>query len=363
MTPAVQMASLAYTLPSRLLRNDDPAFDRIEGIQPAWWQFWGIESRYVVDETAGESELTLAWQTAARALDYAGIEAAQLDLVLTNITSPFVSHDGTTDSRHFAPRLSGLLKAKLGAHRALHADIEVECASFLFQMQTAVNLIKQGRIQRALICSTERMSALVDYTCKSSTNFGDGAAAAVLTAANADEVTADWVDAVYHSDAQHYDLATVQWRYPKAADTAATPDAYADQFGAYFTLKPEAQEAIARFMPETIPDMVNQLLRKTGHRADDIHTMVFHQPSKILVEAWAQKLGLSPERYVIRLSDCACLVSASVPMALFESIRLGKIKPGDLVIIAGAGAGWGFGAQLWRWGHTAIGPEGASYAA
>jgi 3-oxoacyl-(acyl-carrier-protein) synthase III len=348
----VRMASLACNLPSRLLRNDDPMFDDVEPIPEEWWRFWGIDSRYVIDPHSGDSELTMAERTARQALTRAGIDAAELDLVLFNITSPFVTGDDGT--RRFAPRLARSLRKVLGAHRALDADVEMECASFMLQLQLATNLIKQGCVKRALVCSSERMSAIVDYTSKSSTNFGDGAAAAVLVADEHDTQGADWLGAVYRSDAAHYDLATMQWRYPLATADHEEAQRQADRFGVYFTLKPEAQTMIARFMPEAIPDIVERLLRKTGVVARDIDAMVFHQPSEILVRAWAQRLGLRADQYVIRLADCGCLVSAALPMALFESIRTGVVKPGSQVVIAGVGAGWGFGAQLWRWGETVV---------
>ncbi|HHX4058717.1 MAG: 3-oxoacyl-ACP synthase III family protein [Burkholderia contaminans] len=357
----VRIASLACRLPARQVPNDDPVFAGVEPIPSEWWQFWGIESRYMIDPAAGESELALAERTARDALARAGVEAAELDLVLFNMTSPFVSlADG---QRRFAPRLARTLRDRLGATRALDADVEMECASFVLQLQIAANLIKQGRVKRALVCSSERMSAVVDYTSKSSTNFGDGAAAAVLVAEPADPDGADWLDAAYRSDATHYDLVTMQWRHAHAAtddDVATDAD---NPFGVYFTLKPEAQEAIARFMPVAIPDIVEQLLQRSGTRAADVDAMVFHQPSALLVRAWAQRLGLKPDQYVIRVADCACLVSAAVPFALYESIREGVIRPGSLVVIAGAGAGWGFGAQLWRWGETVVTDAGDAVAA
>ncbi|WP_420480872.1 3-oxoacyl-ACP synthase III family protein [Burkholderia lata] len=357
----VRIASLACRLPARQVPNDDPVFAGVEPIPSEWWQFWGIESRYMIDPAAGESELALAERTARDALARAGVEAADLDLVLFNMTSPFVSlADGR---RRFAPRLARTLRDRLGATRALDADVEMECASFVLQLQIAANLIKQGRVKRALVCSSERMSAVVDYTSKSSTNFGDGAAAAVLVAELADPDGADWLDAAYRSDATHYDLVTMQWRHAHAAtDDDAATDAD-NPFGVYFTLKPEAQEAIARFMPVAIPDIVEQLLQRSGTRVADVDAMVFHQPSALLVRAWAQRLGLKPDQYVIRVADCACLVSAAVPFALYESIREGVIRPGSLVVIAGAGAGWGFGAQLWRWGETVVTDAGDAVAA
>ncbi|WP_116136305.1 3-oxoacyl-ACP synthase III family protein [Trinickia diaoshuihuensis] len=363
----VRMASLACNLPSRLVRNDDPAFAQVEPIDAQWWQFWGIESRYFMDSQAGESELTLAEHTARQALERAGVEPEALDLVLSNSTSPFVTgeheeHDergaSASGMRRFAPRLSGTLCKRLGAHRALNADVEMECASFALQLQIAANFIKQGRARRVLVCSSERMSALVDYTSKSSTNFGDGAAAAVLVADEHSSSGADWLDAVYRSDATHYGLATMRWRgaHERAECEAETSSQRPPRFGVYFTLAQQAQELIARFMPEAIPDIVDRLLRKNGLAAQDVDAMVFHQPSKILVNAWAQRLGLRPEQYVVRVADCACLVSAAVALALHDSIARGIVRPGGLVVIATAGAGWGFGAQLWRWGETAVTP-------
>ncbi|KVU11655.1 3-ketoacyl-ACP synthase [Burkholderia ubonensis] len=352
----VRIASLACRLPARQVPNDDPVFAGVEPIPAEWWQFWGIESRYMIDPDAGESELALAERTARDALARAGVEPAELDLVLFNMTSPFVSHaDGR---RRFAPRLAHALRDRLGATRALDADVEMECASFVLQLQIATNLIKQGRVKRALVCSSERMSAVIDYTTKSSTNFGDGAAAAVLVAEPADPDGADWLDAAYHSDATRYDLATMQWRNARApADGAAVDDAANDAdnpFGVYFTLKPEAQEQISRFVPVAVPDIVERLLHRSGIGAADVDAMVFHQPSALIVRAWAQRLGLKPDQYVIRVADCACLVSAAVPFALYESIRRGVIRPGSLVVLAGAAAGWSFGAQLWRWGKTVV---------
>ncbi|HDR9510993.1 3-ketoacyl-ACP synthase [Burkholderia cepacia] len=346
------MASLACRLPTRHVRNDDPVFARVEPIPAEWWRFWGIESRYMIDPDAGESELTLAEDAAREALELAEVDAGELDLVLFNMTSPFVTHaDGR---RRFAPRLSRTLRNRVGAKRALDADVDMECASFVLQLQLAANLIRDGRVKCALVCSSERMSAVADYASKSSTNFGDGAAAAVLVADPVDPRGANWLRSVYHSDATHYDLVTMRWREALAAAGGGEDAGGGNRFGVYFTLKSDAQEAIARFMPDAIPGIVASLLHRCDMGTAHIDAFVFHQPSALLVRSWAQRLSLAPNQYVIRVADCACLVSAAVPFALHESIRQGIVQPGSLTVIAGAGAGWGFGAQLWRWGDTAI---------
>ncbi|PXX21690.1 MULTISPECIES: 3-oxoacyl-ACP synthase III family protein [Burkholderia] len=348
----VRMASLACRLPTHCVNNDDPVFAQVEPIPADWWRFWGIESRYMIDPDAGETELTLAEHAAREALELAEVDAGELDLVLFNMTSPFVTHaDG---QRRFAPRLSRALRDRLGATRALDADVDMACASFVLQLQLAANLIKDGKVKRALVCSSERMSTVVDYTSKSSTNFGDGAAAAVLVAEPPDPKGANWLKSVYHSDATHYDLVTTRWRDALAASGEGARARADSRPGVYFTLRPDAQEAIARFMPDAIPAVVGALLHQNGIDTAHVDAFVFHQPSALLVRAWAQRLALVPHQYVIRVADCACLVSAAVPFALHESIRQEIIRPGSLVVIAGAGAGWGFGSQLWRWGDTAI---------
>lgn len=361
MKPTVLLKSLSCTLPSRHLPNGDPAFKELADVPAAWFDFWGIESRQVIDTAKGESELGLACEVADKALRQAGVDASQIDMIFANITSPFVSTDGSPAGRQFAPRLSGLLKRHLGAERALNMDIEAECASFMFQMQMASNFIRQGRIKHALVCSTEWMSSLLDYSCKSAITFGDGAAAAVLSAGDEDSPY-DLLDAVYRSDGEHFGLATAKWRYPRSLEAAGEEamQRHPEKFASYFTLKTQTKDEIARFMPETIPDMVERLLKKTGLHADDIDAMVFHQPAKTLVNGWAKSLGLGQDRYVVKLADCACLASVSVPIALYESIRRGIVKPGSLVVLAGAGAGWSFGAQLWRVGPIAIGEHDAA---
>lgn len=109
----VRIASLACRLPTRCVRNDDPVFAQVEPIPAEWWRFWGIESRYMIDQDEGETELTLAEDAAREALELAEVDAGDLDLVLFNMTSPFVMHaDG---QRRFAPRLSRMLRDRLGA--------------------------------------------------------------------------------------------------------------------------------------------------------------------------------------------------------------------------------------------------------
>ncbi len=347
----VSIAGVAYALPAQLIPNDHAMFDAIPEVNESWWKFWGIETRSMVEE--GGSELSLAVEACSKALAAAQVAPDEVDLVLANTTNFFLTaqeNEPMTQKvrRRLYPRLSSSLKRALGLDQAQSWDVEAACASFLFNLQVAANYIKQGRYRTVLVCSSEQMSAMLDFTSKSSTTFGDGAAAAVLTRAALEE--ADLLASYYYSDAQNYPVATGRWRYP---ENLPVEQRRPDQFSVYFTLAGDGQERIARMMPETVPKVTEKALEKAGLTVDQVRSFVFHQPSAVLVETWARRLGLTPERYQTKLSDCGCLVSASIAVTLCETVANHGLQPGDNIVLAGAGAGWSFGAQVWRIGAIA----------
>jgi 3-oxoacyl-[acyl-carrier-protein] synthase III len=193
------------------------------------------------------------------------------------------------------------------------------------------------------------MSSMLDFTSKSSTTFGDGAAAAVLTRAKPEE--ADLLASHYFSDSQYYHIATGRWRYPENLPIELRRP---ENFSLYFTLVEDGQKHIAKIMPETVPRATREALNAAGMTTEDIRSFVFHQPSAVLVDTWAKQLGIGPDRYQTKLSDCGCLVSASVAVTLCEAVKNSRISKGDYIVLAGAGAGWSFGAQVWRIHDIAI---------
>lgn len=342
----VSIKGVAYSLPDRIVNNDDAMFADIPDLPDNWWRFWGINSRNLVGE--GGSELSLALDACNKAMRAAEVGVGEIDLVLSNTTNFFLtalSDEETVQKnrRRIYPRLSTSLKNSLKLDNAHSWDVEAACASFLFNLQVAASFIKQGRYRTILVCSSEQMSAMLDFSSKSSTTFGDGAAAAVLTRANVDE--ANLLASSYYSDAQNYEVATGRWRYP---ENIPVEKRHPENFSVYFTLVEDGQKRIAGMMPETVPKVTREALEKANLTTDDIRSFVFHQPSTVLIESWAHQLGIEPERYQTKISDCGCLVSASIGVTLCETIANHQLARGDHIVLAGAGAGWSFGAQVWR---------------
>lgn len=341
MSPTASIRSLAIQMPSRHVRNDQEPYASIPDIPSNWWRFWGIKARYLIDREQGETAETLALQAAEKALSQAQLRPQDIDLILCNSTC-FAGW--STERTKALPRFAQQLKQRLNCTRALAIDVEQECITFLISLQIATHYIAAGKARHVLVCASEYISGVLDFSDLSSTTFGDGAAVAVVSAGLADTTAGRLLASAYASNADFYDLATVQWRYPVNGPQRSA------QFWSYFTLDKNAPVEMQKFIPEGVPAVVRQALAKAELHPDDIDFYVFHQPSKILVSLWAHNLGVDEDRFLLTLGEYGCMVSVSMPVTLYEALRQGLIRPGHRVVIAGAATGWGFGAQVWEVG-------------
>lgn len=332
--------SLAIKMPKNHIKNEDSPYCDIPNIPKNWWRFWGIKARYIIDREGGETAEELAEMACRKALEKANISADEIDLILCNSTC----FAGWGRNRNKAlPRFANELKKLLGCPNALCLDIEQECITFLISLQIASNYIATGNYKKVLVCSSEFISGVLDFSDLSSTTFGDGAAAAIITN---DANNGKLLSSSYGSNADFYSLATVQWRYP-----ANKVNPSASDYWSYFTLDTNAPAEMQKFIPTAVPEMVNNALKKIGLQTSDINFYIFHQPSKILVSLWANNLGIDEDKYLLTLEDYGCMVSVSMPVTLYEAYSRKLIKPGDKIVIAGAATGWGFGAQIWEIGN------------
>jgi 3-oxoacyl-[acyl-carrier-protein] synthase III len=338
----VEIASMARRMPSRSVRTDEPPFsDHAESAMLE--RFWGITSRFVIDQEAGECEIGLAEAAAREAMDLAGVLPSAIGLCLSNITAPAVNPGATAGAAdRLAPRTSWNLARRLGLTAALTSDIEVECMSFLVQMQMAANFIAAGRAEAVLICSTERMSGVLDYRSKSSIPFGDGAVCAVLRRTEDSEL--GLVGSTYFSDPEHFELATVRWS-DRGDGGVERPT---------FVMSEDGDRQLAELVPGAIPRVVVPFLQSQNLAIEDFDSVVLHQPSRFIFDAWTRRLRIPADRVLCNVQHNGCLVSGALPLALYDSIQAGVVAPGHLTLLGGLGAGWAFGAQIWRLGEIRI---------
>lgn len=345
----VKLAALACELPHRKISNTDPVFSAIPSIPDRWWRFWGIEHRGHLDRASGESELRAAELAVSRILDRMQLDPSDVDLLICSSSCPILKDNGdlpVVGPRLF-PRLSGLLARRLGLGRALAFDTQAECAGFMLDLSIAASYIRSGRAQKVLVVCSESVSDLLDPTARSSTIFADGCVAALLTRSAPDE-SADLLATAQYGNAEHYEIATAKWRYQEG-DSAGQGDV-----GLYFSMDDNGPKDIQDFAPKHVPIAVQRALSAAGLGADDISYLVLHQASPFLVHCWGSGIGCSPEKYDFVAGESGVMVSVAIAHALYTALEREKIKPGNVVVLGGAGLGWTFLGQVWKFGHIVI---------
>jgi 3-oxoacyl-[acyl-carrier-protein] synthase-3 len=305
------VAGLGCALPERFVSSDQ--IERHLGVEAGWIERrTGIAGRRHIG--ASESLTGLATAAGAAALADAGVAADQLDLVLV----------ATMAADDLLPNAAPLVAHALGTTAAA-TDVGAACTGFLAALALAAPAIETGRAEHVLIIGAETMSRHVDHDDKRTAPlFGDGAGAAVLSA-GAGAVG----PVVLRSDGAQAQLIT------------ASRERGVIEMQGHETFI----AAVAR-LSEATADAV----AAAGAALDDVDLFVYHQANRRILAAIAQRLELDPSRIVDAIGDMGNTSAASVPLTLCQAADEGRLRPGDRVLVAAAGAGFTYGAALLEWG-------------
>ena len=311
-------------LPKRVLTNEDLA--KVVDTTDEWIATrTGIKERRI----AAKGELTSTMGTAAArtALDDAGMDPQDIDLIVLATSTP----DQTF------PATAVTIQADLGITQGVAFDVQAVCSGFVFALTTVDNYLKSGEFRRALVIGSEAFSRILDWddrgTC---VLFGDGAGALVVEAEMQNGSTTDRgvLASCLRSDGRYRDKLYVDGG-PSTTGTVG----YVRMDG------PE----VFRHAVTNIAEVIDATLKKSGYHASDIDWFVPHQANKRILDGAARKLGLAPEKIVITVDKHANTSAASIPLALDTACRDGRIKKGDLVLMEAMGGGFTWGAVLVRW--------------
>ncbi|MDB5701672.1 MAG: ketoacyl-ACP synthase [Sphingomonadales bacterium] len=288
----------------------------------------GIKFRHIAGE--GETTATLATDAARRAIEAAGIAASDIDLIVLATATP----DQTF------PASATKVQAMLGIDDCVAFDVAAVCSGFLYAMSVAESMIRAGSARNALVIGSETFSRILDWedrgTC---VLFGDGAGAVVLG-------PVEGPDDGHHKDARGV-LAT-----RLHADGRHNEMLYVDggpsTTGTVGKLRMKGRE-VFRHAVTNLASVMGEVLEIAGLTNDDIDWLVPHQANARILDATARKLGLSPDKVVVTVTDHANTSAASVPLALDVAVRDGRIKRGDIVVLEAMGGGFTWGAAVLRW--------------
>jgi 3-oxoacyl-[acyl-carrier-protein] synthase-3 len=304
-------------LPERVVTNDE--FARRLETSDAWIrERTGIGERRFAAESQASSDLAL--EACRAALAAAQLKAGDIDLVIVATSTP----------DYVFPSTACLLQAKLGIRDCPAFDVQAVCSGFVYALATADSFIRAGMNRRALVVGAEVFSRILDWNDRGTcVLFGDGAGAVVLAAGEKPGVHAS----VLHADGRHAGILSVPGNLC-GGRIVGSP-----------YLQMQGRE-VFKFAVKVLDEVARETVAAAGMTLADVDWLIPHQANVRILEATAKKLGLPRERLVVTVERHGNTSAASVPLALDEWVRAGRIRAGQRVLLQGVGGGFTWGANL-----------------
>ena len=309
----VRISGTGSHVPSRIVTNE--TLEQAVDTNAAWiLKNLGIRERRICEDHEYTSDI--AAKAGLHALESAGVAREDVDLIIVATATP--------DRK--APSTACLVKHKMGITNTCPAfDLAAVCSGFLYSLSIGSTLIQNGIHRRVLIIGADTFSKITDWSQRDCVFFGDGAGAAVLEASS--DERAFFASKIF-SETANTDHFTV---FPE------------DQ---YFTMN---GRAVFETGSNVLPEAIRSVLYENGFTLEDISCIIPHQPSRRLLEATAEKLGIPSSKVKTNMEFYANTSGATIPLLLDEVNRRGEISDGDLIVFAAVGSGWTWGAALYRW--------------
>ncbi len=304
-------------LPERVVRNDEFA-QRLDTTDAWIRERTGIVERRIADASQAASDLAL--EASRAALAAAQLEPGDIDLIIVATSTP----------DYVFPSTACLLQAKLGARNCPAFDVQAVCSGFVYGLATADAFIRAGTVRRALVVGAEVFSRIMDWNDRATcVLFGDGAGAVVLAADSAPGIHAS----VLHADGSYAGVLSVPGNV-SGGRIVGSP--YLQMQG----------NQVFKIAVKVLDEVAREVLAAARMNIDDVDWLIPHQANVRILEATARKLGLPLERLVVTVDHHGNTSAASVPLALDECVRAGRIRAGHRVLMQGVGGGFTWGAVL-----------------
>ena len=324
----VRIAGLSTYVPPKVLTNAD--LEKLVNTTDEWiLQRTGIRERHIADPGVATSDL--AKIAAEGAMHEAGITPDQLGFIVV----------GTTTPDTIFPSTACMLQAKIGANNAWGFDLGAACSGFTYSLTTAMQMVATGATDYALAVGADVMSSIIDYTDRTTcVLFGDGAGAVVLgPAEEGDPHIIDFAHMIDGSGGAALCMPAGGSKMPASHETVDNRLHYVKQEGA----------TVFKFAVKNTEEIARRILGRNNLEPSDLDLFVSHQANRRIIEASSERLGLGPDKVIINLEMYGNTTAGTIPLALADARRQGRVKKGDLVLLCSVGAGFTVGAVLLRW--------------
>jgi len=279
----------------------------------------GIHTRYLA--SAGTTSSELAFEASRRAIEAAGIDPQQVDLIILATSTP----------DYIFPSTAALLQRKLGVSNGAAAfDLQAVCSGFVYALTVAEKFIRSGSHRCALVVGAEMFSRILDWNDRNTcVLFGDGAGAVVLEASAAPGI----LSSAIHADGSYSGILSVPGQV-SGGKVVGSPFVQMDG------------QAVFKFAVKGLSEVAREVLDAASMTPAQVDWLIPHQANIRIMQATAKKLAIPEKKVIVTVSRHGNTSAASIPLALDEAVRAGTIKRGDTLLLEGVGGGFTWGASL-----------------
>jgi 3-oxoacyl-[acyl-carrier-protein] synthase-3 len=322
-----KITALGTFVPPRVMTNAD--LEKIIETSDEWIVTrTGIRERHVVDQGVATSDLAV--EATKRALAERGIDASEIEAIVVATVTPDM----------LFPSTACLVQHKLGMKNVWGFDLSAACSAFVYALQTGAQFVATGAHKKVLVIGADVMTSILDYTDRATCIlFGDGAGAVILEPSEDDNGIIDFVHEVDGSGGCSLYMPAGGSLHPASHETVDQRMHYIRQDG----------QAVFKFAVRKMAEVCETLLQRNGIKASEIDCFIPHQANQRIINATAERVGLKPERVIINIDRYGNTTAGTIPLAMQTAREQGKLKKGDLVLLASVGAGFTVGATLLRW--------------
>jgi 3-oxoacyl-[acyl-carrier-protein] synthase-3 len=326
-TRSAIITGTGMSVPSRIMTNHD--LEKLVDTSDEWIQTrTGIRERRIARPDESVSEFAHA--ASKNALEMAGVSPQDIDLIICATVTPDVP----------IPATACLIQHSLGCQRAAAFDMQAGCSGFIYAQSVAKQFIVSGRCRNVLVIGAELLSKFLDWTDRTTcVIFADGAGAVVMSEG---DLPRGVLASAMHSDGSMSDFINMEGggsKYPASAETVAK--------GMHF-IRMRGNETF-KIAVRSIEDVSREVLQMAELTPDDVSWFIPHQANQRIIDAVTQRLGIPAERCYVDIDRFGNTSAASIPIALDEAVRAGKVKRGDVILMAAFGAGLTWAASAVRW--------------
>jgi 3-oxoacyl-[acyl-carrier-protein] synthase-3 len=322
-----KITALGTYVPPRTLTNAD--FEKSLDTSDEWIRTrTGIRERHIVDKGMATSDL--ATEAAKLAIAERGIDGNEIEAIVVATVTPDM----------LFPSTACLVQHKLGIRNVWGFDLSAACSAFVYALQAGAQFIASGAHKKVMVIGADVMSAILDYTDRATCIlFGDGAGAVILEPARDTEGIIDFVHEVDGSGGCSLYMPGGGSLHPATHETVEKKMHFVHQDG----------QAVFKYAVRKMGDVCEKLLARNGVKASDIDCFIPHQANQRIISATADRVGLKPESVIINIDRYGNTTAGTIPLAMQTAREEGRLKKGDLVLLASVGAGFTVGATLLRW--------------